>query len=246
MLPAGDFLDGPVGVFGDEGVGVLGGSLEGREVFAGSRIAEGDANVAEEAGAFGALDGRLAEEATEFLVGEGEEVAQGVLEDGLARMELGFLGDFGKAVPRADGEAVVAAVDAVTHEGTEFEGDGAFVLDGEVGDAAPRIHGVGRGDCLGRASVDAGGALAAVIVLGFVGGKRKSGEEIGEKEPGAEAAMNLDGGFSIPAEARFVGEVALENGSGVGVVSLGATVLFEESIQFAQTGGNDVVVVAVP
>ena len=106
-----------------------------------------------------------------------------MFENGFAGVELGFLGDFSEAVPRADGEAVVAAVDAVAHQGAEFEGDGAFVLDGEVGDAAPSIHGVGRSDRLGGAGVDAGGALATMVGLRGVGGKVESCEEVGEEEP---------------------------------------------------------------
>lgn len=53
-------------MFGNKLVGVLGGDLEGGEIVWGSGIAERDADVAEEAGAFGTLDGRFAEEAAEF------------------------------------------------------------------------------------------------------------------------------------------------------------------------------------
>lgn len=246
MFSLSDLFDSPLGVFGDEFVGVLGGLSKGGEVVGGAGVAKGDADVAEEAGAFGALDGGFAEEAAEFEVAESEEVAQAVVENGLSGVELGFLRDFCEAVPRADGEAVVAAVDAVAHHGAEFEGDGAFVLDCEVGDAASRIHGVGGSDGLGRAGVDAGGAFAAVVVLGLVDGEGEGGEEVGEEEPGAEAPMDLDGGFSVPAEACFVGEVAFEDGAGVGVVALGSTVLFEEGVEFAETGSDDVVVIAVP
>ena len=61
-------------MFGNKLVGVLGGDLEGGEIVWGSGIAERDADVAEEAGAFGTLDGRFAEEASEFGIGEREEV----------------------------------------------------------------------------------------------------------------------------------------------------------------------------
>ena len=246
LFSVGDFVDGPLGVFGNEGVGILGGSLEGGEVVAGSGVSEGNADVAEEAGALGALDGRFAKEAAEFFVGEGQEVAQAVVEDRLAGMQLAFLRNFREAIPWADGEAIVAAVDAVTHERAKLEGDGAFVLDGEVGDAASCIHGVGGGNRLGGAGVNAGGALAAVVVLRTVGGKGKGREEVGQKEPSAESAMNLDGGLAIPAEPGFVGKVTFEDGAGIGVVTLGSAVLFEEFVELAQAGGDDVVVVAVP
>ena len=59
-------------------------------------------------------------------------------------------------VPGADGEAIVAAVDAVADRVAEFARDRALVLDGKIGDAAPRIELVGRGKCRGRADVEAG------------------------------------------------------------------------------------------
>src|SRR3546814_2035499 len=55
-------------------------------------------------------------------------------------------------VPRADGEAVVAAVDAVAHGGTERARDLPLVLDGEIGDAAPRIEPIGPEEGLDRKS----------------------------------------------------------------------------------------------
>lgn len=114
--------------------------LEGGEIFGCSSIAEGDADVAQEARAFGSFDGRLAEEAAELEIGEGEEVTKSVFEDCFAGMELRFLRDFREAVPRADAEAVVTPVDAVAHHRPQFERDGAFVFDGEVGDATTCIH----------------------------------------------------------------------------------------------------------
>ena len=58
-------------------------------------------------------------------------------------------------VPRADGEAIVAAIDAVADRGAELARDRALVLDGQVGDAAPRIELVGRREGVGRADVEA-------------------------------------------------------------------------------------------
>lgn len=148
-------------------------------------------------------------------------------------MELRFLRDFREAVPRANAEAVVAAVNAVAHHRSQFEGDGALVFDSEVGDATTCIHRVRGGDGLGRAGVDAGSAFAAVVVLFFVDGEGEGGEEVGEEEPGAESTMNLDGRLSVPTKSGFIGEIAFENWAGVGVVSLGATVLFEKLVELA-------------
>ena len=56
-----------------------------------------------------------------------------------ARLQLGVRGGAGEAVPRADGQAIVAAIDAVADQRAELERDRAFVLDGQVGNAA-RAH----------------------------------------------------------------------------------------------------------
>jgi hypothetical protein len=70
----------------------------------------------------------------------------------------------GELVPRANSEAVVAAIDAIAHGAAEFTGDRALMLDGEVGNAAPRIETVGGGEGVGRTDVEAGAALAAMIL----------------------------------------------------------------------------------
>lgn len=111
-----DFGDGPLGVFGDEGVGVLRRSAKGWQVVMIAGISQRDTHVAQEARALGPLDGGLAEEGAELLIGEGKKVAQAVVEDGLAGVQAGLLRDFRKAVPRANCQAVVAAIDAVAHQ----------------------------------------------------------------------------------------------------------------------------------
>ena len=80
-----------------------------------------------------------------------------------ARRELRFAAQLRELVPGADREAVVAAVDAVAHGAAELARDRSLVLDGEIGDAAPRIEPVGRREGRGRADVEAGPAGAAVV-----------------------------------------------------------------------------------
>ncbi len=83
----------------------------------------------------------------------------------------------GEFVPRTDGEAVVAAIDAVADRCAEFVRDRTLVLDGQVGDAAPRIEPVGRRKGIGRADVETGAAGAAVIVFGRVRCQLGGGED---------------------------------------------------------------------
>ena len=63
----------------------------------------------------------------------------------------------GELVPRADRQAIVAAIDAVADRRAEFVRDRPGMLDRQIGDAAPRIEPIGRGKGVGRA-----GALAGV------------------------------------------------------------------------------------
>ncbi len=72
------------------------------------------------------------------------------------------IGGGGELVPRADGEAVVAAVDAVADSNAELVRDRAGMLDREVRDAAARIElerfwkGIGRACGLARVATAAG------------------------------------------------------------------------------------------
>jgi hypothetical protein len=59
------------------------------------------------------------------------------------------------------------------------------MLDGQIGDAAARIEPVGRGESRGRADIEAGAAIAAMVGLASVGGQLQRGVDLAEKEPGA-------------------------------------------------------------
>src|SRR5687768_2537424 len=71
----------------------------------------------------------------------------------------------GEAIPGTDQLAVVAAVDPVADQRPQLLGDGALVLDGEVGDAAAGIQLVGAADRLCRADVDAAFAGSTMILF---------------------------------------------------------------------------------
>ena len=72
-----------------------------------------------------------------------------------ARRKLRLAAGLREFVPRTNRQAIVAAIDAVAHHRTQLARDRAFVLDREIGDAAPRIEAIGRGKapsgkCRGR------------------------------------------------------------------------------------------------
>ncbi len=233
-------------MFGDEGGAVEDKFTEFGEVFFRAGVAEGDADVAEEAFVFDAFDGGLRKDAAEVFDGEVEEVAQRVGEDFLAGVEGGFAGDLGEAVPGAGVEAIIAAINPVPDGAAEFQGDGALVLDGEIGNAAGCREFPGCGDGLGRTGGDAGGAFSAMIAGGGIGFHLQRGEEFGEKEPGAEFAMDLNSGFAIPSQAGGRGEVTLQDRTGVDVVALGASHVLKGKVEVLEFVLNEIVVVIIP
>ena len=85
-------------------------------------------------------------------------------EDFFTGVKGSFAGDSGETIPRAGVETVITTENAVADGTAKFFRNGAFVLDGEIGDAAPRIELVGRGEGLGRAGGLAGVARAAAII----------------------------------------------------------------------------------
>ena len=120
------------------------------------------------------------------------------------------------------------------------------MLDGEVGDTAAGVELVGRGDRLRGAGGDAARTFPAVVAEGGVRWEIEGGEQLGEEEPGAEAAVDLDSGFSVPAEAGIGGEVALEDGAGVDIVALDAAEGSEFFIESGEAFLDELVVVVVP
>ena len=110
------------------------------------------------------LTGGLGEQRAERRVVEPRELGERGALQLVARGELRLAAGLRELVPRADRQAIVAAVDAVADRGAQLARDRALVLDGEVGDAAPRIELIGRREGLGRADVEAGAAGAAMIV----------------------------------------------------------------------------------
>jgi uncharacterized protein YqeY len=79
-----------------------------------------------------------------------------------------------------------------------------------------------------------------------VGGEVEGGDDFGEEEPGAEAAVDLHGAFAIPAEAGVTGEIAFEDRAGVDVVPLAAAEAGEERVELPEALFDEVVVVVVP
>ncbi len=80
-----------------------------------------------------------------------------------ARVWLHQLSFAGEAVPRTDRQAIVAAVNAIADGRTQFDRNGPFQLDGQIGNALARIKRERRGDGIGRAGGEAARATATMI-----------------------------------------------------------------------------------
>ena len=118
-------------------------------------------------------------------------------------------------VPRTNRKAVIAAVNAVAHLRAQLARDRAFVLDGEIRDAAPRIEPIGRRKRICRTDIKAGPARAAMVDLGRVRLKLERAEDRAEKQPRAVLARHEIGVLALPAEPGRGRERFLHHGRGI-------------------------------
>ena len=128
-------------------------------------IAGGDQHIAQEPVAPGAFDRRAAEAGAKGRIVERQQLGERRIVAPGPRGELCLARALREFVPRAHGETVVAAEDAVAHGLAELDRDMSLVLDGEVGDAGPRIELIGRDERACRAHVEAASAGAAMILF---------------------------------------------------------------------------------
>ena len=135
-----------------------------------------------------------------WQAGAADLIAPGLTTGEALELE-GLRGGVGELVPRAGGQAVVAAIDAVADGGTKLARDRPLVLDGEVGDAAPRIEPVGGREGVGGAGVEAGAAGAAMVGLGRVRLEFGRGEDRAQEQPRAVRAADQVGVPALPAYA---------------------------------------------
>src|SRR5690349_7332370 len=98
-------------------------------------------------------------------------------------MRLPELALAGKTIPRAGGEAIVAAVNAIANGRAEFDRDRAFQFDGEVGNATACLELKRGGNRRGGTGREATSAGAASVVLGPIRLQAEGRQDFGEKEP---------------------------------------------------------------
>src|SRR6185437_15398336 len=121
----------------------------------------------------------------------------------------------GEAVPRADREAIVAAIDPVAHQRAQLVRDRAVVLDGEIGDAARRIEPIGCREGVRRADLLTPGTTAAAVGVRRVGCDVERGVDLAEEQPGAVRARDEVGVLALPAQPGALGEGLFHHRRGV-------------------------------
>ena len=149
-------------------------------------------------------------------LGPREKLRQRAPGEPFARIEVGQLALLRELVPRADQLAVVAAVDAVAHQRAQLQRNGTAVLDGEVGNAAPRIEPLRRDDGLRRAHVDACAAAAAMRRHGFARRQRHVDVDLAQEEHRARVAVEHERVLAAPALPAARGQLGFEHRGGVG------------------------------
>ena len=146
----------------------MGGELsEFRKVFFGACVTDGNTGIPDEWLEFDSLDRGLREDTPEVFESHIKKVRERMGEDVFTGVKGSFAGDSGETIPRAGVETVIATVNAIADRTTEFLGNRAFMLDGEIRDAAGGGEFSRSGDCLGRTGRDTGRAFTTVIA-GFV------------------------------------------------------------------------------
>ena len=127
----------------------------------------------------------------------------------------------GKTIPGADFQAIVTAKDPVADQRSHFHGDGTFVFDGPVRDAATCVQFEGFGDRLGRAGLQTTYTMTAAIGLRFVRYQLEGGEYLGNKKPVAQLTRNEIGMLAREPQPSPLGEVPLHDGAGIDVMKMG-------------------------
>src|SRR5215831_8910892 len=90
----------------------------------------------------------------ELLLRPAEELSQRRAIEVMAHLEIRMRCGACELVPRAHELTVIAAEDPVAERGAQLDRDRTVMLDGEIGDAAPRIELIRRNDGARRAGRD--------------------------------------------------------------------------------------------
>ena len=120
------------------------------------------------------------------------------------------------------------------------------MFNGQVGDAAPGIEPVRRGDRPGGAYSHAARAISAAVGQRRVGWNFERCEHLGQEKPRAEFWMDQHRAFALPACAGKRTEVALQHRPRIGVITLNAAVLLQKRVDLLELRLDEIVVIIIP
>ena len=153
-----------------------------------------------------------------------------------------------KPVPRANSQAVVAAVNAIADGRSKLNRDRTFQFNRQVGDAEPRVELERARDRARGAGVDATGARAAAIFLRQVRFHFQGRDDFGEEGPVAKLAADEVGVSADETESGALRQVAFEQRAGIHIPER-ARARAAESVhkagQLPEAPAHDLVVIGV-
>ena len=239
----------PSGVFGDERLWIPGGLLQGGESQCVAAVPERYANIAEEATAFGAQHWRSSEGPLEPNLVQGEEVDQ--VGRGEFRPEVWFhqFTCLGEPVPGAGSQAVITSIDAIADERTKFDWNGPLEFDGQIRNAPAGIELERRRDRLGGTSGQTARALAAAIVLRFIGDEVERRDDLGQKEPVPELSTDQVSVLADEPDTGALREIPLQEWAGIHIPErpgVWTSKFVYEVGKFPEVFAADGVIVGVP
>src|SRR2546426_2775029 len=123
-----DLRNRPAGMFADQRLGVTRSSFQARQCGAITHVAQGHADISQEPTAFGAKHGRVGEAFPEHGIIEGEKFNEVRRSEIGAKMLFHKAAFVGKSIPWANGEAIIAAIDAISNAGAKLLRDWSFEL----------------------------------------------------------------------------------------------------------------------
>src|SRR5438046_1261933 len=215
MQPAGGgavLLQRPLHVLAHQVRGVRASRLERPDDLRRARgVTQRHGEIAQPALVADAVDGRATHALLELRRAPAEQLRQRRRIQAMAHLEIRVRGRARELVPRTHQLAVVTAVDAIADRLAQLNRNGAVVLDGEVGDAAPRVQPPGGDDRTGGAGGDARLAAAAVGAGALIHRQRQVRQDLAEKEPRAPLARDEVGVLADPAEPGIAGQRLLEH-----------------------------------
>ena len=122
----------------------------------------------------------------------------------------------GELVPRTDELTIIATINTVTHQWTEFYWNNAFELDCQIRDAFSCIDQFIPDNRPRRTGIDTPSTLATMRRDCLIDRQRQINQHFSNEKKGASIPVYQKIVFSLPAQAGFTGKCNFHDRSGIG------------------------------